>query len=326
MKTLDLINKLKADNKSARRKFNSSPINKKLFPKETDKPPEFKDTTFLYIRAMEGDSGARPLAADIVFWNSPDIELYDANNTLITTNELKQGKKYTVSVVVHNDGDMTCNSCVIELFICDFSVGFDPAYGTKVGIQSMAISGHDKVTAKFSFVPGQTNMGHQCLFARAYSYVNGDLPLSSSQFSVSEDRHVGQQNIAVVTQSSSLTFNVFPGELTAEKTFKIMINRKKKELSKYKLPVLADFITTKNAIKNDKLILRKATETMVERTPMKALSKNLWKHALDQRLNRIVLDIPDLRLSGKEAVIYEVEVANDETGQRLGGLTIVVTP
>jgi len=225
MKTLELINKLKKDAVNNKMRFIKSPENKKLF-RDIKKPGDFKDKTFLYIRATDTDTGNRPLPAGTRYWDSPDIELYDSNNNLIPTNKLNKNESYTINVLVHNDGDMTCNTCTVDLFICDPTIGFNRVNATQIGIQSIIVLGHNTEVASFNFIPTVENLGHQCLFSRAYSYVNGDLPDSGDIFSTSTDRHIGQQNLNVINQGTKFEFLLAPEFQKAKMRLKLTQNKK----------------------------------------------------------------------------------------------------
>ena len=340
MNTLEQVKKLRAKAISDRKRFLASPANKKLFARGTDKPPEYKDKTFLYIRAFDGDLGSRPLPPGAVSWNSPDIEIYDSANAVIMTNEMKQGQRYAIAVNVNNDGDMVCNSCIVELFICAFSVGLDPALATNIGIQTLFVNAHDKSTARFDFSPGPENTGHQCLFARAYSYVNGDMPLSSTQFLVAEDRHVGQQNVSVLVQESTLTFNVILKKEGEDRTFRLVVKRKKAELSRYKTIQLKNHQITTRALKDGNILFRELVRKIPEKSLasiagrrqvslkdavlIKNLSKTIWEHEFKADNNKVVMEIPNLGLNKREAVTYDIEVTSKKSGKTLGGLTIIV--
>jgi hypothetical protein len=214
MNTKELIAKLRAEKRSARDRFYKYPENKEIYGNKERKPEEFKDKTFLFIRATGTDTGARPLPGGTIFWNSPDIELFSPAGLVIPTNQLETNNKYCITVLVHNEGDMACNSCIVELFICNPSIGFDRPHATLIGIQNVSVQGHNTVVARFDFTPGLENLGHQCLFARAYSYASADMPDSAEQFNTTTDRHIGQQNLSVINDGTTYEFMVFlPGKI-----------------------------------------------------------------------------------------------------------------
>ena len=248
MKALELIKKLKEEAQKDKEKFQRSSKNKEMFEGVDEKPDDFKDKTFLYIRATNSDQGTRPLPTGTVFWNSPDVELYDSNGVLIPTNELAENQDHTIQVVVHNDGDMTCNSCTVDLFICNPSIGFDRVNATQIGIESIMVTGHHTGVANFDFRPTQENVGHQCLFARAYSYVNGDLPDNGDQFSIRTDRHIGQQNISVVSQGTNFEFLVAPLMQAESANLILQINQNKKPIKEFNFNAFENLKETKRTI------------------------------------------------------------------------------
>ena len=257
MKAIELIKKLKEEAQKDKEKFHKSSENKEMFEGVDEKPDDFKDKTFLYIRATNNDQGTRPIPQGTVFWNSPDIELYDSNGVLIPTNELTENQDHTIQVVVHNDGDMTCNSCTVDLFICNPSIGFDRIHATLIGIQSILVSGHHTGVANFNFKPAAENIGHQCLFARAYSYVNGDLPDHGDQFSTRTDRHIGQQNLSVVSQGTNFEFLVAPAIQAETANLILKINQNKKAIKDFNLKALENLKETKRTINTDRFLVVK---------------------------------------------------------------------
>lgn len=266
-KAIKIIDKLKKDAERDKRRFMRNPENKKIFRDDKEKPDDFKDKTFLYIRATATDIGDRPIPPGTNYWNSPDIELYDSNNILISTNQLKRNQNYTIKVLVHNDGDMSCNSCTVDLFICDPTIGFNRMSATQIGIQTISILGHSTAVASFNFTPKAENEGHQCLFARAYSYVNGDLPNSGDQFPTTTDRHIGQQNLSIVKQGSEFEFMIAPDFLVDKAKLKLKVTQQKTPIQNFKLKSLADLKTTNKTIDSKKLLFIKNLDFPVTTRP-----------------------------------------------------------
>lgn len=365
MKTKELIDKLKNDNIKAKRKFHTSSKNKELFGTNNDthpgkQPGDFKDKTFIYISATSIDNGTRPLPAGTVFWDSPDIELYNSTGVIIPTNQLTQNRSHIITVKVHNEGDMACNSCIVELFICDPSIGFDRTHATQIGIQTHFIPGHNSITARFDFVPTTANIGHQCLFARAYSYVNVDMPDSAVLFSTFTDRHIGQQNLSIVSSGTTFEFMVFGGQHKEIQTFTLKIRQNKASFSQFKIKELANLKPTNKTItakqftclKNigpdaSKPIIYKPASPIsssfivklirfiislffkkrIDKTRFEAMtpaSDNGWTQGFLNGQNKVTLDIPVLFLGKNEAALFELEMKNEKTGMVMGGLTIVV--
>jgi hypothetical protein len=361
MKPIELVKKLEADKKAAKERFYKNPQNRENYGNKEHKPEEFKDKTFLFIRSSDTDNGCRPLPAGTAYWNSPDIELYDSAGTLIPTNQLVLNQHFTINVLVHNEGDMTCNSCIVELFICNPSIGFDRAHATQIGIQTTSVMGHHTATVSFPFTPGNENLGHQCLFARAYSYVSADMPISANQFNPPVDRHCGQQNLSIINQGTSFEFMVFQAKNIEPQKLTLKLTQNKAPLKGHKLIEINRFeptakpiqvnqfkflknissdkkiVQTKNVIneipeKNIfirlfkyilSLFTKKKTDT-VQNIEMIAVGNNTWKQEFTGVQNKVTLKIPELSLGKNEATQFEIEMINEKTGESIGGLTIIV--
>lgn len=180
----------------------------------------FEPRTYLYIRAFDGDTGARPVPAGQTFWLSPDIEVYDiAAGKYVLESTLVPGTSYRVDVTVRNDGDLPANACNVDLFMADFTVGFTnpPRLATP---QLVAVPAHGQATASFAYTP--PTAGHHCLFARAWSLASMDYPgcdrpdrklvTQVSDYSGTM-RHIAQQNLEVVQQGQTLEVNLATGGL-----------------------------------------------------------------------------------------------------------------
>src|SRR5687767_7179503 len=98
------------------------------------KPPkDFNDSSFLYIRAYDGDIGVRPFS-NITYWLSPDITVAPVTNTAAYTETLETGKAYQFSCTVRNRGDLSVPSANVEFFLVNPSLGFDSRFATKLGV------------------------------------------------------------------------------------------------------------------------------------------------------------------------------------------------
>lgn len=346
MKTIELINKLKSDRIAAKKKFYKNTELRQAFRDNKEKPGDFKDKTFLYIRATDTDLGARPLPSETVFWNSPDIELYDSLGIQIATNQLELNKNFVIKVLVHNDGDMNCNSCIVELFICNPSIGFDRSHATQIGIQSISISGHSNAMANFNFTPGNTNLGHQCLFARAYSYVSADIPSSADQFNTVLDRHIGQQNISVINQGT--TFDFFIVNKFQQRNYILKLLQIKKSLENNKLHEISKLKITNRNIPINNFVLKRNLDiinidaipnhinyhvistirTTRRRPEFEKINfdniRNIWEDNFDRGLHKISLEIPNLNLKKDQATKFEIKLIDPITGVVNGGITLIV--
>ncbi len=326
MKAKKLLYKLRTDVKSAKTKFKRIKRNKILF-KSDQKPPEtFSDKTFLFIPAFTGDNGMRPLPPGTAYWNSPAIEIYDSANNLIAANQMTKGNAYKITVDVWNEGDMTCNSCIVELFICSLSVGFNVANASQIGLQNIIINGHSTFRTEFSFTPGASNVGHQCLFARAYSFIDGDLPLSSTDFLVVEDRHIGQQNLSIIGQMETFTFNIFPMKADMNQDFRIRVKKKTTKPAILKTASFAKYAISKTIEVTDKFVFANLLPPAPSDIKLKKVTKDKWDIPLAADVNKMQLTLPKLSLKAKEIAVFDVEITGVKTNRSLGGFTIIVKP
>jgi len=317
----------------------------------------YTDTTFLLIRAFEGDTGARPLAAGSVFWNSPDVELYEGSE-LIATNQLKQGRAYTVQVNVTNLGDLAAPTCLVDLYICNPSLLLTMANARLLGVQSTHIAPHSTEIVRFGFTASAKDIGHRCLFARAYSTVTRDLPLDADQFDTVADRHIGQQNLSVVKQGELLQVEWSPLlaanlHLTIEPTaapalpilarlplgravrfrplttapgrFELFeaaatapLQARLAELVALKKKVLVGPVSAKPLLSVFGNQLKIWTPSRPNQWALPALP------AGRPRLVKATIDVPYLQLQPQEAAVYKVELKTDK-GTTVGGITLVVT-
>ena len=162
-----------------------------------------KETTFLFIGTYPGDDGLRPLPADLVFWQSPDIEIYK-DGIVIPNNKINQGETYQIVVTVTNNGDMNCPSFNVELFVTNPSLGFNLANSTLLGIKRGNANRHSQSDISFDIVATGSFVGHRCLFARVISTSSNEFPLTADGLDAINDRHVAQQNIHVIQQGSQI--------------------------------------------------------------------------------------------------------------------------
>lgn len=150
---------------------------------EPDYAPE------LVCRTYVGDSGARPLASTITFWESPDIWVVapDGSDSPIA------GEVNQVKVHVWNLGLAPAYGVLVELFWCNPAVGITLAQSSQIGTtqQIMLNAGEHRVLT-FEWTPTFLNDGHECLVAQVYDPVADNLV---APFNPVQDRHVGQHNV-----------------------------------------------------------------------------------------------------------------------------------
>jgi len=171
--------------------------------------PESTVSSYLWMRDYQGDVGIRPIPQDVPFWISPDIELLDdASGQEVLTSEVKAGGKYSARVTVHNNGNIDCQSCQVELFICDPSIGFNLSVARPVGLAITTVPTMRESSVILPMNTGLESPGHRCLFARAFSVPNNDLPSDLFNLDAAGDRHVAQKNLFIAAQGTVLPYSV----------------------------------------------------------------------------------------------------------------------
>jgi len=173
------------------------------------KPDHFKESSFLYIRSYNGDTGIRPFTG-INFWNSPDITINPISNSGINTTELYAGNTYNIRCRLNNRGDLMIPYPKVEFFLTDPSLGFNTTVAKLLGLTQLPglllPASNDEAIMRYT-VPASES-GHKCLFARTYSFSPLDKPFDLNALDPRLDRHIGQQNLNIVPQGSTYTFNL----------------------------------------------------------------------------------------------------------------------
>lgn len=316
---------------------------------ENGEDPGFNPATFLYIRSYDGDVGARPVPSGVICWQSPDIEIYKDGILVDTANPLEPGLNYTIRVTVRNDGDMDCNSCMVDVFITHPSVGFTVNGNLRLGLGCAAVAAHSFSDVDFSFTAIEEMCGHKCLFARAYNLTTNDYPTDWDHFYSREDRHIAQQNINIVREGETIGFNVVVGRGTSTKGFDITLTKHTKSFSKDQSLLKRFAINTRRAVPLEAFEVKKLEKLPVEtginikggRGPIAAkktnkieqalvpkeiqrIKKNLWRDSLQQGTTQMNLRVPIFGLKDNEAVPLELSVKDPETGRIIGGITLLV--
>ena len=176
---------------------------------ERKPPSHFVDSSFLYIRSFDGDSGVRPFANQ-VFWLSPDMRVSPITNLAAYTQTLNAGETYALSCAVRNRGDLGVPSAKVEFWLTDPSLGFDTRYAThltlgRVPTTWVSAYGSGMVTVPYTVPPAES--GHKCLFARVFAFSPLDLPIDDYRLDPPLDRHIGQLNLNIVGQGQPFMFN-----------------------------------------------------------------------------------------------------------------------
>ncbi|MBB3840703.1 hypothetical protein FHS57_004723 [Runella defluvii] len=349
MDTLKFIRERRQKAKKNIEIFQNSRDFKEMRQHEKRPPKPYRDKTFLYIKGYDSDTGNRPMPSGTVFWMSPDIEIFDGT-TPIANNQLVAGKNYQIAVTVRNGGDLPCYSCHVELFICNPSLGFDPIHGTLLGVQTAQVQAQGDTTLSFPIVATSTMIGHRCLFARVFSFVNNDLPSSATTFPVVEDRHIGQQNLNIIQQNNFVKV-LMTNEFAAQKNFQVKVVPRKMDVIKgTRIPQLRRLISPLQAVvlpefsikplkvnagieinrmrattPNRALLVRNPALEVANLAVLAPVRKNLWDFKLEKGTRELEVAIPDFKLKNNEAVVVDIELTDADQNKVVGGIRFVVT-
>jgi hypothetical protein len=172
-------------------------------------PRHFKDSSFLYMRSYDGDNGSRPFSNQ-VFWLSPDINVSPVSSSSTYTRTLNVGETYNISCVLRNRGDLAVPSAKVELWLTDPSLGFDTRFANHLTlgtVPSAWVSSNAMAVVNSTYTVPPTDIGHKCLFARAFSFAPLDVPIDDFRLDPTIDRHIAQQNLNIVQQGQPFHFN-----------------------------------------------------------------------------------------------------------------------
>lgn len=167
---------------------------------------------FLFIRATAGDTAARPISG--TFWESPDILILpgiapSAAPALPTSfgGVAQANAANTVYAHVWNLGQAPAHSALVEFYWFNPSLGFSGADANLIGKTYVDLGGrgapgsHKLVKCPASWVALYENGGHECIVVRVSQAVTD--PLSGPAWDASQNRHVGQRNIHVMTAAEA---------------------------------------------------------------------------------------------------------------------------
>ncbi len=239
--------------------------------KDRKPPGEFVDSSFLYIRAYDGDVGIRPFSG-ITYWHSPDLAVAPLNDLGAYTNTLDAGKSYQISCNVRNRGDLIVPSANVEFFLVTPSLGFNTQFATKLGVTAGWVNPYSTTKVALNYTIPPDLSGHRCLFARVFSFSPLDLPVDDYQLYPPIDRHVGQLNLNIVQQASSYSFNLVHFDNAVELIQFIPMTME--EVISLRHPFTADF----------KLNMEKASEFV--RKPILKINNNEHTKSNVRLLNR----------------------------------------
>jgi hypothetical protein len=167
---------------------------------------------FLFIRATVGDTAARPLAG--AFWESPDILILPGvapSSAPGIPPDLggvaEANAENTLYAHVWNLGQAPANGTLVEFYWFNPSLGFDSSDAHLIGFTFVDLGprggagSHRLVKCPNSWVATYENGRHECLVVRVSQPVTD--PLSAPPWDASQNRHIGQRNIHVMTAAEA---------------------------------------------------------------------------------------------------------------------------
>ena len=178
---------------------------------------------FLAIRAWAGDTAKRPIQGP--FWESPDV-LITPNvapaNAPVTPPAYgataQAGVDNTLYAHVWNLGQAPCYGALVQFYWCNPRIGFNAEKGPNFVGQTFIDLGprhgtgsHKLVKCPVSWVAHYENGGHECLIVRISQPVTD--PLSWPPWDASQNRHIGQRNIHVMTAEEAAAQPTIPIEI-----------------------------------------------------------------------------------------------------------------
>lgn len=167
---------------------------------------------FLLIRATAGDTAARPITG--TFWESPDILIMPGlapSAAPALPPDLggiaKSNADNTVYAHVWNLGQAPAYGATVEFYWFNPTLGFSGADAHLIGKTFVDLgprggtSSHKLVMCPVSWRATFLNGGHECLVVRVSHPITD--PLSDPPWDASQNRHVGQRNIHVMSAAEA---------------------------------------------------------------------------------------------------------------------------
>lgn len=167
---------------------------------------------FLFIRATAGDTGARPIQGS--FWESPDI-LIMPNITPAAAPArppdlggfARAGVPNTLYAHVWNLGQAPAWGCLVEFYWFNPTLGFSGDQAHLIGKTYTDLGprggpkSHRLVKCPLAWNASFLNGGHECLVVRISQPCSD--PLSNPRWDASQNRHIGQRNIHVMSAAEA---------------------------------------------------------------------------------------------------------------------------
>ena len=163
----------------------------------------------LYIRATSGDTGARPLPPNTVYWESPSVGLFETGSN-IPLDAATAGTQYDIRVRVANKSTNAFNATV-QVFaakwgaVNPFLQSVGGAGGVPIGPQLVpgGAAGAEEVQFVTGWLPDASELGgatqlHLCLLANVFAPTDGAQLATGEIFSdIPANGHHAQHNVAL---------------------------------------------------------------------------------------------------------------------------------
>ena len=167
---------------------------------------------FLFIRTNAGDTAARPVSG--VFWESPDIFVLPNVAPAAAPAQppalggvAQAGVPNTVYAHVWNLGQAPAFEVLVEFYWFNPTLGFSGADANLIGATWTYLGArggsdsHQVIKCPIGWTAQYLNGGHECLVVRVSDPVSD--PLSNPAWDASQNRHVGQRNIHVMSAAEA---------------------------------------------------------------------------------------------------------------------------
>ncbi len=147
------------------------PAGRQINPRDPLQRLKHTWSPWLVIRYNNDDHGFRPLAANEVFWASPDIWVLSG-----VPGKAVAGEPNTVVARVVNLGKADGRPTRVDFYWADPSLGLGPAQMNFIGTKWREADAHraTEFVCPTPWVPIMLNGGHECLFANCTSDVLND--------------------------------------------------------------------------------------------------------------------------------------------------------
>ncbi len=189
---------------------------RRLLERQKDGEPR-NQTAWLLIQYASTDLGIRPIPADQVFWDSPDIWV-ESSDPL--GNPVASEPNF-VHARVFNLGAFMASPVKVDFFWANPALGLGPSNMSLIGSQYVDVPPLTSVDVRCNtaWVPIIVNDGHECVMVNCSCWL---LDPISHPFLPTLDRHVGQRNLHVVQSAAGQALklslqvtNVFPVTMPA---------------------------------------------------------------------------------------------------------------